>query len=180
PPLATTGNYEKLISGGHHVIDQVFSTDMADFFAPETKANDSFFVIGAIPPPVAAGRVAVGEAGRLPATLASDVWGWKVGQDIRNRNIFGTVPKWSTVRKRYWKNQALWAKSNPGQKQYLPEHLERMEKGLAPQQVNPRTGQLENKELHHNPPQREGGLFDFIEVWPSEHAQLDEFRHLGR
>ncbi|MGE5196788.1 MAG: hypothetical protein ACM3JI_05605, partial [Anaerolineae bacterium] len=178
PPLATTGNYEKLIYGGHQVIDQAFSTDMADFFTPKAKANDPHFVIGAIPPPVAAGRVAVGEAGRLPATLASNVWGWKIGQDIRNRTIFGTVPKWSTVRKRYWKNQALWAKSNPHD--YGAENIPRMEKGLAPQKWNDKKGMWENKELHHNPAQRDGGLFDFIEVWPEEHAALDPNRYIGR
>lgn len=28
--------------------------------------------------------------------------------------------------------------------------------------------------------QREGGLFDFIEVTPSEHAKLDNFRRIGK
>ena len=63
---------------------------------------------------------------------------------------------------------------------YKLHELERMEKGLAPQQLNPLTGNLESKELHHIPPQREGGLFDFIEVWPNEHANLDDFRYLGK
>ncbi len=54
-----------------------------------------------------------------------------------------------------------------------------MEKGLAPQRFNEPTGSWEKLELHHAPAQREGGLFDFIEVWPDEHAKLDRFRHLG-
>ena len=34
-------------------------------------------------------------------------------------------------------------------------------------------------ELHHNPPKKDGGLFDFIEVWPDEHAAMDSNRHVG-
>ena len=40
----------------------------------------------------------------------------------------------------------------------------RMKKGLA---------------HHHIPSQRDGGLFDFEEVWPGEHAEMDNFRHIG-
>lgn len=29
---------------------------------------------------------------------------------------------------------------------------------------------------HHKVPQRSGGLFDFIKVWPDEHRALDPFR----
>ena len=36
-----------------------------------------------------------------------------------------------------------------------------------------KSGKLpKDKELHHIPPQSEGGKFDFIEVWPEEHAQI--------
>jgi hypothetical protein len=35
-------------------------------------------------------------------------------------------------------------------------------------------------ELHHIPPQREGGLFDFIELWPDEYAAIDKFRYTGK
>jgi hypothetical protein len=55
-----------------------------------------------------------------------------------------------------------------------------MERGLAPQRRNLGTGEMESKELHHIPPQREGGLFDFIELWPDEHSQTDALRRLGR
>lgn len=54
-----------------------------------------------------------------------------------------------------------------------------MENGLAPQQRNLSTGKMESIELHHTPPQKDGGLFDFIEVSPEEHAAIDEFRHIG-
>jgi hypothetical protein len=51
-----------------------------------------------------------------------------------------------------------------------------MQKGLAPQIRNPTTGILESIELHHNPPQRNGGLFDFIKVTREEHRTIDPFR----
>ncbi len=51
-----------------------------------------------------------------------------------------------------------------------------MEKGLAPQQPSPITGQMESMELHHVPPQRDGGLFDVIELWPDQHAAFDKLR----
>ena len=57
--------------------------------------------------------------------------------------------------------------------------IEYMEKGLAPTRKNKITGNIESKELHHAPPQRDGGLFDFIEVWPDEHALLDSFRRMN-
>lgn len=53
-----------------------------------------------------------------------------------------------------------------------------MKKGLAPQRFNPNTGKIESMELHHTPiPQRNGGLFDFIKVWPDEHKAIDIFRN---
>ena len=55
------------------------------------------------------------------------------------------------------------------------ENIARMKKGLAPQIKNAR-GQLESIELHHCPPQREGGLFNFIEVTQKEHINLDPYR----
>ena len=59
------------------------------------------------------------------------------------------------------------------------ENIERMERGLAPQVEHPRTGKMVSVELHHIPPQREGGLFDFIEVTPWEHEGMDPHRHTG-
>lgn len=36
---------------------------------------------------------------------------------------------------------------------------------------------IESMELHHHVvPQRKGGLFDFMKVWPDEHKALDPFR----
>lgn len=132
-------------------------------------------VIGMLPPPGALNAgLGSSQVGRIPTTMASPVRGWKVGQSITNRTIFGTIPKWSTVRRRHWKNEALL---HP--EKYEMDQLERMRQGLAPQRFNMNTGRVESMELHHTPPQKEGGLFDFIEVWPEEHALIDEFRHIG-
>jgi len=62
---------------------------------------------------------------------------------------------------------------------YSDVNLERMRRGLASQRLNPITGRLESKELHHFPPQRDGGLFDFEAVWPDDRALIDAYRHTG-
>ena len=134
---------------------------MADLYSHESAADKFTSGFITVPGPLFEGT-AVSE-GRLAATLVSDVWGWKVGEPINNRTIFGSVPKWSTVRRRYWKNKAEWAKSNSHR--YGEGDLKRMERGLAPQKVNDKTGRIERNELHHLPPQFQGGLFDVIELW---------------
>ena len=113
--------------------------------------------------------------GQIPPTQASSVIGWKVGDNITHLTSAGKVPKWSTVRQRYWKNKAFYAGDN-----YDSYNLARMKKGLAPQEMNRATGVLESMELHHIPSQKDGGLFDFIEVTPSEHAKLDKFRRIKK
>jgi RHS repeat-associated protein len=100
--------------------------------------------------------------------------GWKVGDPITNLTRTGKVPLWSTVRARFWKNEALL---HP--ELYEEGNLARMQKGLAPQRINPNTGELESMELHHNPAQRDGGLFEFQKCWPDEHAAIDPYRNLG-
>ena len=81
------------------------------------------------------------------------------------------MPGWSSVRQRFWKNEALFNKGA-----YKESNLLRMRRGLAPQQYNIKTGLMESKELHHHMvPQRNGGLFDFIKVWPKEHKKIDIF-----
>lgn len=98
--------------------------------------------------------------------------GWKVGEPITNLTAKGSVPAWSTVRQRFWKNEAFFNRSA-----YSESNLLRMQKGLAPQRLNPNTGLMESMELHHHiVPQRNGGLFEFIKVWPDEHRALDPFR----
>ena len=116
----------------------------------------------------------VPNAGKIPPTQASSVIRWSVGDPINHLTATGKVPKWSTVRKRYWKNQAHY---HP--ERFSKRNLERTKTGLSEQRKNLVTGKWESKELHHIPPQKDGGLFDFIEVWPEEHAAIDASRYLG-
>jgi RHS repeat-associated protein len=98
--------------------------------------------------------------------------GWKVGDAISNLTAKGNIPSWSTVRQRFWKNEEFLNASK-----YSQNNLLRMQKGLAPQRLNPNTGLMESMELHHHIlPQRNGGLFDFMKVWPDEHRAIDPFR----
>jgi len=84
----------------------------------------------------------------------------------------GKEPSWTTVRQRFWKNEAF---NNSGN--YSPENVLILRKELAPQRYNEALGKWESMELHHIPPMREGGLYDFIKVWPDEHRAIDPFRH---
>ena len=97
--------------------------------------------------------------------------GWKVGDPITNLTAKGNVPKWNTVRQRFWKNEALLNGAV-----YEEFNVLRMKKGLAPQFRNVKTGVMESMELHHTIPQRNGGLFEFIKVTPEQHRLIDPFR----
>ncbi len=94
--------------------------------------------------------------------------------------LLGDVPSWSTVRARHWKNKALDHKLGKvtGELKYEPtrENIARMEKGLAPKYMNKKTLKTESVELHHEPPQRDGGLFDFEELTVKEHMEKDSQR----
>ena len=166
------GNHEYGVEKGHEAIDQFFGVSQHH----EASTIRPDFTYSVMPPPTQLGAIVAGE-GRIAATQASSTCGWRVGQRIENRTFWGGVPKWSTVRGRYWKNRAQSAKSDPGNK-FSSANISRMERGLAPQIPNRLTGEMESVELHHIPPQREGGLFDFIEVTPAEHADLDGCRRL--
>lgn len=52
-PVSPIENYENLVAKGHKVIDNVFSTDQAELFTAEARANDPMnnFVIGMLPLP---------------------------------------------------------------------------------------------------------------------------------
>ncbi|MBL4898621.1 MAG: hypothetical protein JKX76_03115, partial [Colwellia sp.] len=80
--------------------------------------------------------------------------GWKVGDDVYNLTAKGNSPSWTTVRTRFWKNQA----AAPGAaKKYGAGNLERMGKGRAPQRYNADKGGIESMELSHEPiPFRDG------------------------
>ena len=91
--------------------------------------------------------------------------GWKVGDDITNLTQSGNTPSWSTVRQRYWKNEAYYHPDIYG------DQLNRLKKGLAP---------IGNDgfsmELHH-PFGREGkNYFIFEPLTQTEHRLW----HYGR
>ena len=123
----------------------------------------------------------VAHSGRKSAELLQQgkkAKGWHVGDTIDAPTRAGTAPKWSTVRQRYWKNEAHYNLND-----YSPKNISRMKKGLAPQQINKKTGQLESMELHHIKPQRENGPNSYSnlkKVWPDEHAEIDSYRHVRR
>ena len=57
------------------------------------------------------------------------------------------------------------------------------QRGLAPQQINTRTGRLESMELHHVKLQRDNGSNTYNnlrKVWPDQHAEIDSYRHVRR
>lgn len=124
-------------------------------------------------------------------TPANSTRGWKAGQPINNLTSAGNVPTWTTVKRRYWINVAFYIQNADEHSQegrlrtkanslYSQGNLERMESGKAPVLKNPDTGKENPLELEHRPfPQREGGLFDFVEVNDTEHDVLDPKRNTG-
>ena len=90
--------------------------------------------------------------------------GWRVGDEITNLTKVGNTPTWSTVRQRYWKNEAFY---HPD---LYPNDLERLKKGLAP--IGDDGFSIE---LHH--PYGRGGdnYFIFEQVTRTDHR----FIHYG-
>ncbi len=119
---------------------------------------------------------AVGGAGGGDDGGDDNVSGWRVGDPITKLTRAGRAPVWNTQRARYWKNEA----AKPGaEAEYGATNVARMQKGLAPQRYNFFTGQMESKELSHEPvPQREGGT-RVVPRWPGDHAARDEYRNTG-
>jgi len=102
--------------------------------------------------------------------------GCKVGEDVDNKTGKGNDPSWSTVRSRFWKNEA--AAPNAADT-YGSDNLDRMRKGLAPQRYNADKGGVESMELSHEPiPARDGGK-DFVPRWPQDHVAVDSYRKPG-
>jgi filamentous hemagglutinin len=84
-------------------------------------------------------------------------------------------PSWSTVRRRFWKNEG----ADPKRGSYTAAELGRMRTGRAPQRYNAKKGGMESMDLSHEPtPARDGGRA-FVPRWPQEHAAVDGFRRPG-
>ena len=88
--------------------------------------------------------------------------GWKVGDDVSNLTKAGKTPSWSTVRQRYWKNQAYY---NPGN--YTATDLSRMSKGRAPIGKDGFS-----MELHHPNGRKGDNFFDFYALTRTEHRAI--------
>ena len=95
---------------------------------------------------------------------ATKTKGWKVGDDVSNLTKAGNEPSWTTVRQRYWKNQAAL---NDGL--YNSEDIHRMKKGLAPIREGA------PMELHHPFGRKGANFYIFEPVTKSKH----HFIHYG-
>jgi RHS repeat-associated protein len=123
--------------------------------------------------------LAKGAKAAAPAKQAARAAGtsqrWKAGDDIYAPTK-GGEPSWSTVRSRYWKNEAA---SGEAAEKWGAENVGRMKRGRAPQRYNADKGDTESMELSHEPlPMRDGGK-DVVPRWPQDHAAVDPYRHPG-
>ena len=122
---------------------------------------------------------AKGSPGATSGETTNTTKGWKVGEPVDNLTKAENQPAWSTVRQRYWKNEAYY-----NSQKYSAENITRMQKGLAPQRYNELVGTMESIELHHVIPQRSNlpGInnYDNLKpVWPDEHQLIDPYRKTG-
>lgn len=123
---------------------------------------------------VAEAGAAAGESAAAASESAAST-GWKLGDDVYTKTAAGNDPAWSTVRSRFWKNEA----ADPEYGSWGADNLERMKCGKAPQRFNPDKGGMESMELSHEPiPFRDGGK-SFVPRWPQDHAAVDPFRRPG-
>ena len=166
----------KFAAAAHEGIDHFFKTNQSTNYLPESKDRLALSIMPA--PYELIGAL------KIPPTLVNSVKGWRVGLPFNNRTIAGNRPTWSTVRQRHWKNKAYLHENGLMKEAQIYEassvNIARMKKGLAPQRYNPNSQKLESIELHHNPAQREGGLFNFTEVTVDQHAKMDKFRHVKK
>ena len=101
---------------------------------------------------------------------------WKRGDAIDKPLPNGDAPDFGTVQSRYWKNRYEASKDTG---EFSPANLRRMDRGSAPKDFNPRTGQWEPRELHHVNAQRFGGSdapLNLRELTPDWHGEVDPSR----
>jgi hypothetical protein len=103
---------------------------------------------------------------------ASKVNGWKVGDSIDNYTKAGNQPSWSTVKSRYWKNEAYY---NPNK--YTQSNLDLMSKGKAPLVKFTENGKLYPMELHHPNGRIDNNFWNFKPLTPWSHSVVDPFRY---
>ncbi|WP_241826984.1 polymorphic toxin-type HINT domain-containing protein [Streptomyces graminilatus] len=110
-------------------------------------------------------------AGGTPVLVHNSNCGgrWKLGEDYSKPNKNGVAPSLSTMRKRFWKNEAM---EPDAADQYGAANISRMKRGSAPQRQRP-DGSWESMELSHEPiPERDGGML-LTPRWPEDHAIMD-------
>lgn len=69
---------------------------------------------------------------------------WERGRRIDKPMPDGSEPDWDTVRSRYWKDRYEAAKDTG---EFSKENLRLMNKGQAPLDYNPRTGEFESRNI---------------------------------
>ncbi len=127
--------------------------------------------------PATAPTAAPATAPTTGGTSKANAGTWSVGDDVYAPTSRRSEPSWSTVRSRFWKNEA--AAPGAGDRYGGTENVSRMQRGLAPQRYNVDKGGIEKMELSHEPiPQREGGK-SFVPRWPQDHARVDPYRKPG-
>ncbi|MGW1530337.1 RHS repeat-associated core domain-containing protein [Streptomyces sp. NPDC002159] len=98
---------------------------------------------------------------------------WKVGEDYSKPTKNGRAPSMSTMRKRFWKNEAA---EPDAADQYGAANISRMKRGMAPRRQRP-DGSWESMELSHEPiPERDGGML-LTPRWPKDHVLMDPGGH---
>lgn len=101
---------------------------------------------------------------------------WRRGEAIDKPLPDGTNPSWDVVRERYWKNRY---EASKGSGEFSAANVEKMRRGNAPVDYNPRTGVFEERELHHVIGQQYNGPntpLNLRELTPDWHAEVDPFR----
>ena len=141
-------------------------------YLSEGDYGNAAISIGAVVPGI--GSFGTG-ARRLDAARASTKQGWATGDDIYALTKAGNKPAWSTVRGRFWKNEAANSKIDA----WSDANVNRMSRGLAPQRYNRDKGGMESMELSHEPIARRDGGAAVVPRWPKEHAAIDPHRHVN-
>jgi len=148
----------------HEAAGERFSSGMV---GGELGANDALLAYGGAQAATGAARaLSSGRMGFLleEAGLTTPKTRWTPGRSIVMKTKKGQAPAFSTVQKRFWKNQGM---------------------KKAPQRVNPVTGTTESMELSHRfapqrftllPPNIRNAGFNLEPLWPQEHAAVDWYR----
>ena len=120
--------------------------------------------VGEVVRGISGARKAIDGAGAVADAASTAQRGWKLGDDIRNLTKAGNKPSWTTVRQRFWKNEAYFNPEKYG------DNVSLMRKGRAPigNDGHP-------MELHHPNGRSGDNFFIFEPLTQTEHR----FRHYG-